>query len=163
MLRGLDGIVASHEVEPGRFYLTWDGNGVPVPFQCVRTGEMRDGNPVDMALLFTPGDSPGLWTETVPDYGSMVRLPGVHFRIDPLHATGNERRTSVRAGMILVVGNEVIVTVPLQFRGWLAVNISTGHHVVDRIPLGWVSFSALSLVVDEGDSERVVGGFRAAQ
>jgi hypothetical protein len=111
--------------------------------------------------VFDSKDAPGIWIEDLPDYGAVIRLPEVHIRIDPFAAVGNEHRTSLRPGMIIVAANEVIVTVPIQMRNWTAVNLSTGRYVVDRLPASSVSFAALSLVIGDGDDEREIGRFAA--
>ncbi len=161
MLRGIETVVTPDELEPGRFYLLSSAESEPQLFQCVRADYELEGAPVDQALIFNEGDGLGVWLEQLPTYGPVVRLAEAHVRINQQDIRGNQFQTSWRPGMIGLTNGQVILAAPLPGRGFQDVDLLTGRYVSGGRSQNWVSCTALSFVIDEGENEREIGRYVA--
>lgn len=155
MIRGLQRIVRSTEVEPGRFYLRQQYNDDPALFQCVQTGETIENAPELKAMRFAPGSPNPLGLEDLPHHEPVVELPEVHIRVDAPSLVGSSDTSGIRSGMFLIGGNEAYVAAPLGFRHWGLVNISTGRVVQAGWSEPWVAFSRWLLVIDDEKGEEI--------
>ena len=150
MIRGFDRIVAEHELEVGRFYMTHTYRG-PALFQWVQTGQRVDDDYRRMPLNFTSAGDTDIRLYAGSDGSApYIRLPDVHIRIDPESVSGSAFSTSIRASMLLVRGEEVFLTVPTTTHfEWSVVNLSTGQLQSGRFDHNWLAFTRWSLVMDD--------------
>ena len=155
MIRGLAGVIPEQSVEVGRYYLAIGYQGGPTLFQCVETDEQFEGRFRQKALLFTSGGSPLLELGELPPQGPFVVLDDVHTRIDPTSVSASAFTSSLQAGTFIVDGDQPIVMASVGWRGWSAVNLSTGRTVSQGLNHGWLSFTRWSLVLDDEAGEEL--------
>jgi hypothetical protein len=160
MILGIAGVVRVQDANVGQFYLEPVYGAEPRLFQCVNTGKIVDGESVNQALYFFPGEEMSIALEDFPFYNPVVAMPNVHVRVDPPSISGSSNMSTISAGQFLVVGNEPIVTAREGFRHWRMMNLDTGKPAEG--PTGsWVSFSRWLLVVEENGEEIPIASFGA--
>jgi len=159
VILGIEGVVQSHEVEPGRYYLEPSYSGEARLFQCIQTADQMDGNPVCKAVYFFPSEERSLTFGDLPYDGPLVAMPPVKIRVDPPTIIGSGRSVSYSAGMFFIMDGEAYVTAHLDRYGWAAVNISTGRTVEGQISHQWIAFSRWLLIVEENGEEIPIASF----
>lgn len=149
MIRGIVGVVPSHSAEVGRFYYSPGyGNG-PWLFQCVSTGEIRDGESVKKALVFTINGAADLHLTDIPDRAPLAALFDVHARIDPTSLIGSAFSQTRMPGSFVIDELAPILCVRFPNRGYGSFDIGTGMQRADFSSFGWLEFGKWSLVIDD--------------
>lgn len=156
MIRGLVGVVPDHALEPGRFYLATSYGEGAILFQCVQTDEPVDDGFRRRALVFTTGETVRLELCDLPHHGPFVALDDVHVRVDPTSVAESPFTAHLRSGLFVLDGDQPILCASMGFRGYRAVNLSTGHTINGQVGHGWLSFTRWSLVVDDEAGEELV-------
>ena len=90
-------------------------------------------------------------------------LPAVSVRIDRTSNMGSPYSSTIRAGMLSVVGQSAFVTAHWGRGGRWTANLATGQVAEPNPPAGWMSFSKWSLVMDDGDEEITLVSYDAGQ
>lgn len=156
---GLNEVIPARDAEPGKFYLHERYDTDPEVFLCFLTGGEIDGVPETKALYFTPDEDQKFSMHLPPTHEPLVALPEVHVRVDAPSLSASSGSSSIRTGMMFVVGDEPFVAAPLEFRHWTSINLSTGRAVqIDRNK-AWASFDRWQLVIFDQDEEVVIANF----
>jgi len=146
-IRGIGSILSYGQAEPGRFYYQRWQDDLAALLQCVRTPQLVDGNPEDVALLFPPAGA-ALSLEDIKWNEPLIAVGDVHVRVDPLSIVGSSSGYSAHAGMFLIHEESALVTIASSYRQWTTVNLSTGR-IASFPTVNWVAFSRWSLVTDD--------------
>lgn len=156
MIRGFAGVVPDHALEPGRFYIAPAYGQGSVLFQCVQTDEPLDDGFRVKALIISTGEAVGLEFAQIPHASSFVALDDVHVRVDPTSLSHSAFSSHLQAGMFVVDGDQTIVCAPYGYRGYRAVNLTSGHTINGPLGHAWLSFTRWSLVVDDEAGDELV-------
>jgi hypothetical protein len=160
MIRGIVGVIPSHAVEAGRFYMAPNYQGGPRLFQCIQTQEPIEDSFRKKALIFTESGKPLLCVSDVPDRTPLLALDDVHIRVDPTSLAGDSFNTYLRRGLFVVRDDHAMFCAPAGFREWGVVNLSTGHESSQSIGTNWLTFTRWSLVMDdEAGDELTIASF----
>lgn len=152
-MRGIGGVVASDDIEPGLFHLQRNPEGGT--WLCLRVA-LPDGNEPSRSwdIVFDRLDRHGIFFSEPQDVEPVVALPPVSLRINPASLAGSEFSTNFNTPLIAVAGQVAFARAANGGRGGLTFNLATGEVVSP--PSGWLAFSEWSLVMDRGDEEIVL-------
>lgn len=160
MLRGIKRVVGSDQVVAGRFYLATFGHGESFIIQCV-SPENPDGEL--LALYFNRSGEGDLFIGGFPSSEILVELPDISVRVDPPSFSGTPYSASLRPGMLLVEGEDILLTAPTgRTFGWAVVKLNDGSIANSRAYQRWAAFSRWWLVMDDDQGEVEVASFGEA-
>ena len=160
MIRGIIGVIPSHAVEAGRFYMAPSYQGGPRLFQCIQTQEPIEDGFKRKALIYTESGKTILCFSDVPDHTPLLALDDVHIRVDPTSLADDSSTTRLKRGLFIIRDDHAIFCAPAGFREWGTVNLSTGHLGSGSIGSNWLSFNRWSLVMDdEAGDELTIASF----
>lgn len=160
-VRGVVSVVMRSDLEVGGFYLDPGyGRGTTL-FQWVRTGETREGSPVEAMLVFASDLSELLELRELATHGPLLKMPPVAVRVDPPSANGTALSQSFTGGMLVMEGDRAVLAARRGYHGWVAIDLLTG--LPSRLSSQWVRFDRWSLVVDEAGEEIAIASFGEPQ
>lgn len=152
-LRGIAGVVAPNEIRPGLFHLRSDPGGKSCLCLRVALSDEHQQEPQIWDVIFDRKDRHGMFFADARDVEPVVALPPIHVRINPSSLSGHRLSSSLRPGMLAIVGQNAFVRVPGDSVRGIVVNLGTGTAYTSGPPSDWMAFSEWSFVVDDGDKE----------
>lgn len=158
---GLKEVIPARLAEPGSFYLHERYEEDPVIFLCYLTGAEVEGVPEKKALYFTPDEEPKASIYLAPSHEPLIALNSVHVRVDAPSLSATSASSSIRSGTMFVMGDTPYFAAPLEFRHWVAINLSTGRAEQVNRNEPWATFDRWQLVLIDDEEEVVIANFEA--
>ena len=163
MLRGIAGTASPGEIATGSFNLQPDHDGGSWLFLRVAGPPQGDAPGPAWDMVFDRQDRHGIFLQEPSGVEPVAALPSVSVRIDRTSKMGSPYSSTIRAGMLSVVGQSAFVTAHWGRGGRWTANLATGQVAEPNPPAGWMSFSKWSLVMDDGDEEITLVSYDAGQ
>ncbi|MCA0210897.1 MAG: hypothetical protein LCH74_17695 [Proteobacteria bacterium] len=157
MLRGIVGVVYPAALKPGQFYVRSDYAGGRWLALCVGAAAGDGGSQDRWELVFDRPDQSGPFLQVPSDSEPVALLPPVAVRVDPVAAAASPYIGQSFKGQLLVAGHSCFVIAPFERGiGRATIDLASGMQAATSLPDGWLGFSDWSLVVGDGDEEKIL-------
>lgn len=156
-LRGIKSVAGPGEISPGTFFLQPNHDGDH--WLTLRVAGPDDGGERRPAwdLVFDSTARHGIFLTEPNGIEPAAILPPVALRVDRAARMGSAMTSMLTPGMLAVKGGEIFLVAKWERgMGRSTINLTTGEATTGSLSMGWLSFSAWSLVLDGSDGEVVL-------